>query len=87
MFSPSLDYVPRRCKAKFKDGGEHATFNDFPIPQGCWKTEYNRNQKTYMTILLSGIAALTGAVALVGRLNLSIKKFSFNNFPFFNAVC
>lgn len=55
-----------RTKAKFKDGGEHATFNDMPIPQGCWKENNQRTQNRYMMVLLSGIASLIGSIILVG---------------------
>lgn len=58
-------YTASRAKTKFKDGGEHATFNDVPIPQGCWKEANARRQSRYNMVLLSGLGAFVGSVIFV----------------------
>uniref|UniRef100_A0A1I8P6K4 Deltamethrin resistance protein prag01 domain-containing protein n=1 Tax=Stomoxys calcitrans TaxID=35570 RepID=A0A1I8P6K4_STOCA len=69
-------------KAQFKDGGQHATFNDMPIPQGCWHEANARCQTRYMTILLSGIGALVGSVAFVAQSGLLVLNYTVPDYPY-----
>uniref|UniRef100_A0A1A9WIU7 Deltamethrin resistance protein prag01 domain-containing protein n=1 Tax=Glossina brevipalpis TaxID=37001 RepID=A0A1A9WIU7_9MUSC len=63
------NYMNKRSKivkAKFKDGGEWPTFNDYPAPCGPWKKNYDRHQTIYNSVLISGIIASIGAAILMG---------------------
>ncbi|XP_075168259.1 gomdanji [Haematobia irritans] len=71
-----------RTKAKFKDGGEHATFNDMPIPQGSWLEANARRQSRYTVILLSGIGALMGSIAFVAQSGLLVLNYSVPDYPY-----
>ncbi|TMW51337.1 hypothetical protein DOY81_003578 [Sarcophaga bullata] len=79
---PSVNYVQRRCKAKFKDGGAHATFNDLPIPEGSWKQNYDNNQKTFWVVLLSGIAAFVGSVYIVATSDRLKFNYTIPDYPY-----
>ena len=42
------------------------TYNDLPMPQGSWKTQYEANQRKYNGHLALGVAVLTGTI-IFGR--------------------
>ncbi|XP_073812055.1 gomdanji isoform X2 [Musca autumnalis] len=60
-FLRSIRTAPR-LRAKFKDGGEQSTFNDMPIPEGCWKEFNAKRQSRQTTMLLSGLAAFVASI-------------------------
>ncbi|XP_023297135.1 uncharacterized protein LOC111679772 [Lucilia cuprina] len=75
-------YMQTRSKAKFKDGGEHATFNDMPIPQGSWQ-EYNaRRQNRYMMVFLSGIASFVASVIFVAKSGKMELNYTVPDYPY-----
>ncbi|CAH0547582.1 unnamed protein product [Brassicogethes aeneus] len=39
------------------------TYNDLPLPGGCWQTEYDRNQRRYNMHLILGVVSLAGTIA------------------------
>ena len=63
-----------RFKTKWADGGEHATHNDLPVPEGNWKEYYTRRNLVNNLVLISGSIALIVAVSLVfnsGHINFN----------------
>lgn len=41
------------------------TMDDMPVPQGDWKEHHSRQNAKYNAVLLTGVAALVGTLALV----------------------
>ncbi|XP_065367218.1 uncharacterized protein gom [Calliphora vicina] len=75
-------FLQTRSKAKFKDGGEHATLNDVPIPEGSWKEANARAQNRYMMVFLSGIASFVGSVIFVAKSGKMELNYSVPDYPY-----
>ncbi|XP_030375235.1 cancer-related regulator of actin dynamics homolog [Scaptodrosophila lebanonensis] len=48
----------------FPSGGTHAVFSDLPKPEGDFMKEWSAKNSKYNMILISGIVALVGSIAL-----------------------
>ncbi|XP_031844078.1 cytochrome c oxidase subunit 7B [Nomia melanderi] len=44
-----------------------AHFDELPVPQGCWKEAYNKNQRKYNAQLAFGVTFLVATIAF-GRI-------------------
>ncbi|KAM7342863.1 gomdanji [Cochliomyia hominivorax] len=76
------NFIQIRSKARFKDGGEHATLNDMPIPEGCWKSNHARTQNRYMMVLLSGIASFIGSWVYIAKWGEMEMNYSVPDYPY-----
>lgn len=52
-------------RASYHGSGIKTTMDDLPVPQGDWKENHSRKNAKYNAVLLTGIAALAGTIALV----------------------
>ncbi|XP_019890217.1 uncharacterized protein LOC109611633 [Musca domestica] len=80
-FLRSIQTAPRLW-AKFKDGGEQSTFNDMPIPEGCWK-EFNAKRQSRQTMmLLSGLASFVASIVYVTQTELLFFNYTVPDYPY-----
>ncbi|EDW73771.1 uncharacterized protein Dwil_GK19637 [Drosophila willistoni] len=75
--------VPKLKPGYFPSGGMHAVFSDLPQPEGDFFKAWNAKNSKYNMVLLSGVVALCGAIALsvtTGLLNLywAIPEYPYN---------
>ncbi|XP_037946922.1 uncharacterized protein LOC119678906 [Teleopsis dalmanni] len=45
----------KKPKSPWADGGEHATLNDIPLPEGSYKEWYDKRNGRYHLYLISGV--------------------------------
>ncbi|XP_065358984.1 uncharacterized protein LOC135953184 [Calliphora vicina] len=60
-----LKNVGAMSRAAYHGSGIKVTMDDMPVPQGDWKENHSRQNAKYNAVLLTGIAALVGTIALV----------------------
>ncbi|TMW47922.1 hypothetical protein DOY81_006996 [Sarcophaga bullata] len=61
-----LRNVGALSRAAYHGGhGHKVSMDDLPVPQGDWKEHHSRQNTKYNAVLLTGIAALVGTLALI----------------------
>ncbi|XP_023300573.2 uncharacterized protein LOC111682815 [Lucilia cuprina] len=60
-----LKNVGAMSRAAYHGHGVKVTMDDMPVPQGDWKEHHSRQNAKYNAVLLTGVAALVGTLALI----------------------
>ncbi|KAH8355161.1 hypothetical protein KR093_007258, partial [Drosophila rubida] len=56
----------------FASGGTHAVFSDMPKPEGDFMQQWSAKNSKYNMVLLTGILAMVGSIALGISLGLPL---------------